>query len=504
MPKAILKLSGISKTFGESMVLNAVDFEFYEGEIHAVIGENGAGKSTLVKILSGLYKKDSGDIYIDGKEVNINNPLDSINFGIATVQQDPFLFEHFTISENIFVEDIPLKYNKLEIIDRKKMYHEAQKILDSIDFPLKSDRLVSSLNLGQKRVVELARVIRKNARIIILDEPIASITDVESKSIINILNKLKSKGISIIYISQKLDDIIKTCDKISILRDGKVAGCMSSKSTDFHHLARMVLGDCLSERYPKLNVNKGEEVFAVENLNSGNFLRNIGFSLRKGEILGITGLVGSGRTRLAKVIFGVEKKDSGTFYVDRLKANINSPKDAIDLGFAYVTEDRFSEGLFRNLDLLKNVFSVNDSDYNSFFINKKLENQLYSKYLKKVNLNLESNSHKKNVMSLSGGNQQKIILLRWFVTTAKIFIFDEPTRGLDISSKVDLYNIMNNLTRKGGSIILISSDIEELIGMCDNVIVMSNGFIVAKLPKSQIDSETIYSYANCNFSNEIG
>lgn len=496
MTDVILKMKGITKTFNNNIVLNDIDFELKKAEIHAIIGENGSGKSTLVKIISGLYQYDSGSIYFEYKPVYIKNPAVSINLGISVVQQEPYLFDHFTVAENIFSENHPIRNRFLRTIDRALMHAKAQEILDSMEFPVASDTIVGSLNLGQKRMVEIAKAFCQNSKVIILDEPTASLAAIETQALYTVMKNLKSKGVSIIYISQRFEEIVGLVDRITVLRDGRVIGCTEANSANFQQLVKMMSGDCLYDRYPKLRVKQGYELFSVEDLNSGGYLNNVSFSLAKGEIVGITGLIGSGKTKLARVIFGLEQKNSGEIFVDRLKASIMSPKDAIALGIAYVTEDRFSEGMFGNLSVLDNVFSIENAEDNRLLLNNRMEDKLFKRYIKKAKIDVKSPANK--IFELSGGNQQKAILVRWFLTNARIIIFDEPTRGVDITSKVDIYNLMNDLVRKGAGIIMISSDIEELIGMCDRLLIMHNGCIVADLYKNELSYEKIYQFATGN------
>lgn len=491
MSDTILELQGVTKRFYRNVVLNNVDFKLKRGEIHAVIGKNGAGKSTLVKILAGLYPIDSGSILFENKKVNIKRPSDSIDLGISVLQQEPYLFDNLTVAENIMANHVPVK-SIFRLINRDKLYAETKKILDFLGFPIRSDAIVKTLNLAQKRMVELARVLYLDAKVIIMDEPTESLSGIETKELFKYIENLKNRGISIIYISQRFEEIVRLADKITVLRDGTVSGCLSSNSDDFQALLKMMWGECLSDRYPKLKVKQGREIFAVENLNGDNYLNDISFSVAKGEIVGIAGLVGSGRTKLARLIFGLEQKRNGTIFIDRLEASIRSPKDAIDLGIAYVTENRFEEGVFTNLSLFHNAFSVKSFEESKFILDTVTDNKILKRYIEKINIDIGSPSRK--IIELSGGKQQKVMLIRWFLVASKIIIFDEPTRGVDIASKVDIYNLMNDLIRKEAGIILISSDIEELIGMCDRIIIMRNGCIAADLTKKDFNYENIYHH----------
>lgn len=471
----VLELTSICKSFGGVPVLQDIHFALYPGEFSFLVGENGAGKSTLVHILSGLIPKDKGSISINGGFVSINSPKDAINNGIISLQQDTFLFDSMTVAENIFAKRFDGCVDSLGLIKRGKMNSLAQKQIDELGFPIKSTQRVEKLNLAQKRMVEIVRLSMLEPKILILDEPLSSMGSAETAILLNLLDQLKKKGTAILYVSQKLREIESYADRITVMRDGKIVKTPKEKLPDDEKVDKMIWGKYYPEKYPKLDIVKGPEIFAVENLSAGNLLKDIHFSIAQGEILGITGLVGSGRSQLAKTIFGLLPASSGSFYIDRLKANIRSPKDAIALGLAYVTEDRFDEGLFMNLNILQNAFAIENVNNRRFIPNESRDIKVYKKYEKL--LNLKSQPPDKGIFTMSGGMQQKVLLMRWFLTDARIFIFDEPTRGIDIPSKVDIYNLMNDLARKKGAIVLISSNVEELVGMCDRILVMTNGSI---------------------------
>lgn len=491
MSNTVLELKSVTKCFYKNTVLNDVDFKLERSEIHAIIGKNGAGKSTIVKILAGLYQIDSGTILFEDKKVSIKRPIDSIRLGIYTLQQEPYLFDHLTVAENIYVNNLPAG-GKFKNINRDRLLSKAQDFLNLLGFPIQSGAVAGQLNLRQKRMVELARVLCRDAKVIILDEPTASLSEIETNAFLNYIKELKNKGVSIIYISQRFKEIVKLADRITVLRDGAVAGCLHSDSADFQALVKMMWGECLRNRYPKLAVKQGREIFAVENLYGDSFLNDVSFSVAKGEIVGITGLVGSGRTKLAKLIVGMEQKKRGGVYIDRLEAFIKSPKDAIKLGVAYVTEDRFEEGVFANLSVFDNAFSAKHYKDERFIFDASTDSKIFKKYADKINIDIGSPLRK--IVELSGGQQQKIMIMRCFLAEARIIIFDEPTHAMDIASKVDIYNLMNDLIRKEAGIILISSDIEELVGMCDRIIIMRDGSIAAELTKNEFNFEILYHH----------
>lgn len=473
--RPVLAMSAVSKSIGGTPILRDIDLSLYPGEFHLLVGENGAGKSTLINILCGLTPKDKGTILIDGVPVQINSPTDAINDGIESIQQETYLFDSMTVAENVFSKHMELCRDKFGFVNISRMNTKTQELIDRLGFRLKSTQHVGKLNLAQKRMVEFVRLSILRPKILILDEPLSSMGTAEAEVLLNLIEEYRKQGTAVLYVCQHVKEISSHADSITVMRDGKIIETRSISDLPLSEMDKMIWGKYYPEKYPKLDVAKGPEIFCVENLCQGNLLRDISFSIAQGEILGITGLVGSGRSNLAKTIFGLLPKRSGTFYVDRLKAVIKSPKDAISLGLAYVTEDRIKDGLFLNLNILQNAFAIENVNSRIIIPSSRRDMQIYKKYEKRINL--KPQDPEKNMFALSGGTQQKVMLMRWFLSSARIFIFDEPTRGVDIPSKVDIYNLMNDLVRKKGAIILISSSIEELVGMCDRILVLSEGRI---------------------------
>ena len=466
----------------------------YAGEIHVVLGENGAGKSSLAKILCGLITDYEGAIYVEGKRVLINTPLSAQKLGIASIQQECLTFDKLTVAENIFANNPSFFGTGQKLYSRHELHKKAQILLDTIGYSLDAREKVENLNLAEKSMMDIARISALQPKILILDEPGSSLNQQEIESFCKIINQIKEKKIAVMIITHRLEELKITPDRLTIMRDGKIVSSGIPAKYDSSEIRKKTWGAHSSNRYPRLNLPLGKELFCVENLSTSNLLYNISFSIREGEIVGIAGLVGSGRSQIAKTIIGQYPHTSGTFYIDRLKAIIKNPKDAIDYGIAFVTEDRYNDGLFLNLDILRNVFSVNESQDEELLLNNKLNLRLFNKYQKKVNLSI-NNPFAVSSKRLSGGMQQKLILLRWLLSSAKIFIFDEPTRGVDIASKVDIYNLMNDLTRKKAGILLISSSFEELIGMCDTILILKDGTISHKAHRSvSRDFETLYEY----------
>lgn len=502
MLKPILKLENINKKLSDFFELKNISFELYKGEIHVLIGENGSGKSSLMNVIWGAYLKDSGNIYIDGNCVSINSPMDAKKIGISMIHQDTSLFEDFTIAENIYIDNKPYLNKKLKLIDYNKMHSDCQALFKKLGFTLNSKNIVKNLNIAEKQLVDICKAYVSDARIIIMDEPTSSLTEAEASLLFNIIRELKKSGVAIIYISHKLEEIKQIGDRISVIRGGEIIGTENIDHMQIGNIIHMMTGLELKERYPKLKVKLGKEVLKVNNLYSGTTIKDINFTLKKREILGIIGLVGSGRSKIAKCLFGIDKLDSGEIYIDNKKITLTSPADAINLGVGYVTEDRTLEGLFMYLNIAKNITAPCISRVsNHFLIDKELERSISNTY--KDRLGIKNNSITENAANLSGGNQQKVVLAKWIMSKSKILILDEPTKGIDIAAKVDVYNVMNEMVTKDVSIILISSDVDEIVGMCDRTIVLYNGRISAIISRGEATREEIMSYATGGSHNSL-
>lgn len=491
-----LQLLNIHKKLSDFFQLDNISLDFYKGEVHVLMGENGSGKSSLMNIIWGSYTKDSGTILIEGNPAVINSPNDAKRLGIFMIHQNSSLFPQFTVAENIYMDNKPYTNKALKIIDWGKMYADCQQLFAALGFTLNSRSLVKDLNIAQRQLVEICRAYVSNAKILIMDEPTSSLTETEFGLLYNIIQQLKGSGITIIYISHKLEEIKRIGDRITVIREGRIIGTQAVKDIDDNSIFHMMTGMELMERYPKLSVKTGREILKVTNLYSGNSLKNINITLRKREILGIIGLVGSGRTKIAKCIFGLDKIDEGSIYVHGKRVNLNSPSDAIAAGIGYVTEDRTEEGLFMNLNIPANITAPNISKVSDkFLVHRDIERSIAVSFIDKLNIKIGSINNK--VVHLSGGNQQKVILAKWIMSKSRILILDEPTKGIDIASKVDVYNLMNEMVTKGVSIMLISSDVDEVIGMCDRIIVLYSGKIAAILNKSEATREKIMYFATC-------
>lgn len=484
----ILEMENINKAFPGVKALDDVSFKVRKGEVHALIGENGAGKSTLMKILNGNQKKDSGVIKFHGKEVEITSPNFARELGISIIFQEFNLIPLLSIAENIFLGRLYELGRKK--IDWNKIHSKSKEILDRIGCTLDTHRLIESLSIAEKQMVEIAKALSfNNTKLILMDEPSATLTDVELDKLFKIVGELKKNGVSIIYISHKLSEIFEICDHVTILRDGHIvdSGPVSSFNKDI--IVTKMIGRSITDQFPKRDKTTiGEEILRVENLSSKGILNNITFSLRSGEVLGIAGLVGAGRTELARALFGVDFFDSGEIIINGEPVKINSPSNAIKNRLVYLSEDRKKEGLVGNSTVMYNLTMSNlRKVMKKCILNTKLERSITKNIIEK--LNIKTPHLKQNVMNLSGGNQQKIVVGKWLNTNAQIFIFDEPTRGIDVGSKYEIFLLINELVTAGKSVIVISSELPEVLNMSDRVLVMSEGSICAELVGDAITAE---------------
>lgn len=487
----ILEVCNLVKIFNNRKVLDDFNFDLNEGEVHAILGENGSGKSTFVNILAGNFSKDEGEIYLYGNKVEIESPVIARKLGMSFIFQNSFLYDNRTVAENILSNDLPSK-GIFHLVNKKLMNEEAANILNKLEFPINPFWVVRDLNLPQKRMVEIAKALSKNAKILIMDEPVSSISYKECNVLFDRINHLKDNGISIIYISQRLQDIEKIADRVTMLSDGKVVfqGKMDGKV--MKDVIAFMSQNSQVNRYPRLDVAKGKQLFCVKKVSSLNgSIRDIDLSLHAGEAIGITGLIGSGREELGRLLVGRDKKGSGTFYVHGKKTLIKSPKDALEKGIAYVADDRIFEGLYINLKISNNLMSIRHLKSRKQIIRLNKEKLYASHILRKMKMNLPAEF---KIHTASGGNQQKIMLLKWFYPEFKIYIINEPTKAVDIASKSDIYNIFGDLLRKGAGLIIISSDVEELLGICDRIFVMNSGKIIKELKREDTNIDQIYEY----------
>ena len=492
LPDVILKMEHIRKVFPGVIALDDVHFELCRGEVHILLGENGAGKSTLVKILSGAYQKTEGNLFLFNKEVEIRNPRHAQEIGIGIIYQELNLVPHLSAAENIFLGRELLRLPG--IIDQKMVYHEAQKIIDELGLPINARTRVAALGVAHQQMVEVAKALSLNAKILIMDEPTSALTESEVKELFLTIRRLKEIGTSIIYISHRLEELFEIGDRVTVLRDGKYIGTYSIKNTSKSELIRLMVNRELKEQFPKIKTNRGEEILRVEKLSREGVLSDISFTLYRGEVLGIAGLLGSGRTELARALFGVDKVHAGKISVKRKECKIKTPRHAINKKMGFLTEDRKAQGLILNLSLKENICLPSVDRFSRFgVVRTNSEIKATKRYISELRIKTPS-LHQK-VKFLSGGNQQKVVLSKWLCSQADIFIFDEPTRGIDIGSKVEIYNLMNELTAMGVAIIMISSELPEILGMSDRILVMHQGSIVAEFCADDTSQEMILKYA---------
>jgi ribose transport system ATP-binding protein len=485
------KIRNVSKSFPGVKALDDVSMTVAEGEVRALVGENGAGKSTLMKILNGNYKMDSGKILIDGKEVRITSPVKAAEYGISIIFQELNLVNQLSIAENIFAGRLKTKG---KIIDWKSVEADAKELLKRIGFDVDPRTEVGKLSIAGKQMVEIAKALSYKARIILMDEPSATLTKTELDSIFNIIRDLKSKGIAVIYISHRLEEIFSICDSVTIMRDGKIIDTKKIGEITEDQIVEKMVGREINQTYPKREPNIGEEVLRVNGLHRKGLKAEVSFSLHKGEVLGIAGLVGAGRTETMRALYGVDYISKGEIYVRGKNVKINSPKDAKKEGIAFLTEDRKEEGLTIDFTVKSNIVMANlKKILSGGFLSSKKENQTADKYIKLINIKTPSRMQK--VLNLSGGNQQKVVVAKWLNADSDIIIMDEPTRGIDVGAKLEIYELINKLVGEGKSVILISSDLPEVLGMSDRVLVMKDDSIIAELTGEKKNAVEVMRYA---------
>jgi ribose transport system ATP-binding protein len=489
---ALLCLKNISKNYPGVCALDDVEFELNAGEVHCLVGENGAGKSTLMKILSGALSKDTGEITIDGKKGEIYSPSDAMKYGIGIIYQDFKLVPELSVAENIFLGNEPLRA-RLPFIDRPAMHRDARSRLAQLGEELDTNAPVRTLSIAQQQIVAIAKAISRKVTILALDEPSAALTERELINLFTIIRRLTAEGVGVIYISHRLEEIFQIGDRVTVLRDGKVVNTCPIADADKKKLIRWMVGRELEDEYPRTALTRGEEMFRAENICAG-ILKDINFSVYRGEILGFAGLVGAGRTELARVIFGADSKELGKMLLHGKEIAPHSPREAIDLGVGLLTEDRNRLGLIPEMNLIENVSLSSLSDLlRGPFIDTSKETQRVESFIEQLRIRTPDGHEK--VENLSGGNRQKVILARWLLTKSKMLIFDEPTAGIDVGAKYEIYSLIGKLAGEGIGIIMISSDLPELLGVCSRIIVMHDGCITGELQQGEATQEKIMGLA---------
>ena len=499
MSEFLLEMRGVCKSFPGVKALDHAQLRLRPGTVHALMGENGAGKSTLMKCMFGIYKMDEGEIIFHGEKVTIHDPMEALKMGIAMVHQEPQPIPARTIGENIFLGRYPIKkvLGLIPTVDHKKMYEDTAALLKRVRMDFDPKAQLGSLSVSQMQSVEIAKAVSANCKVLILDEPTSSLTQNEVEALFRIVDDLKAEGVAIVYISHKMDEILRISDEVTIMRDGQYIGTWEAKELTTDMIISRMVGRELTNLYPKRENVPGEVVFSVENFTSINpkSFRNVSFELRKGEILGVGGLVGAQRTELMEGIFGTRSHTTGkiTFHGKELK--INRPKDAIDQGVAMLTEDRRQSGIMGVLSIADNISIASLKKYvdGGIMLNSKKIEQLVQDNVQKMNI--KTPSSKTLIQSLSGGNQQKVLIGRWLANDPEVLILDEPTRGIDVGAKYEIYCIIAELAKQGKSIIMISSEMGELIGMSDRIMVMCDGKVTGFIDSQDATQESVMSLA---------
>lgn len=488
----LLELHNITKRYPGVVALNDVSINFRKGEVHALVGENGAGKSTFIKTISGAVKPDEGKIVFDGKTYDCLSPEKSLQLGISVVYQELVQFEAMSVADNLFMN---AANEKGLFVNEKERIAKARELLEKFQCHVDPRTWIRELSVANRQIVEISKAILKNARVLILDEPTASITVEEQRRLFKVINELKEQGVTIIYISHRLEELFEICDRVSVLRDGQYIQTMDIKDTDKQQLIKLMVGRSLSENYP-VKDNKAEEevVLKVENL-TGNGVKDISFELHRGEILGFAGLVGAGRTELMHVIYGAAPVQAGTVSVNGEEVHIKSPSDALKTGIGLIPEDRKLQGCFLDKPIVWNISISNIKKLcHGGFVSSKEENEQADKYGKVMRI--KTPSYKVSAGALSGGNQQKVVIAKSLASIPDILIFDEPTRGIDIGARYEIYQLMIDLTKQGKSILMVSSDMEELLGMSERIVVLHEGSMMGTIAKEEFSQERVLELAS--------
>ena len=493
MGDIILTMKDIDKSFPGVHALDHVNFEVRKGEVHALMGENGAGKSTLMKVLTGIYTKDSGSIVYEGKEVEFHNTRDAQDQGIVIVHQELNMLGHLTVAQNIF---IGREFKKGIRIDDKKMNEEAEKLFKRLNIDIDPTEMMGNLTVGKQQMCEIAKAISHEAKVIIFDEPSAALTEAEIEELFKIIRDLRKQQLGIVYISHRMDEIKVITDRVTVMRDGTYVGTLITNDCTKDDIINMMVWRVIYED-PKTESSVAKDapiVLKVENLNAGRMVQDVSFELRKGEILGFSGLMGAGRTETARAIFGADPKTSGTITINGKKVEINSPEDAVKCGIGYLSEDRKRYGIVVQKSVAENsTMATMENFVRGLFINKKAENKAAQDYVD--SLATKTPGVDQLVVNLSGGNQQKVVIAKWLIRNCDILIFDEPTRGIDVGAKNEIYKLMNRLAEEGKSIIMISSEMTEILRMSDRIVVMCEGRKTGEIDISEASQEIIMNMA---------
>ncbi len=488
-----IEMKGINKSFGSNQVLKDAGFLLKDGEVHALMGENGAGKSTLMKILTGVYTRDAGTVLVDGKEVVYKSPQEAEKAGIVFIYQELNVLFDLTVEENLFMgKEITKGFG---ICDKKAMRKKAQEVMDKMGVNIPINAVMSDLSVGQQQMVEICKALMVDAKVLIMDEPTAALTQSETEGLFKLIKSLREKGVSIVYISHRMEEIFELCDRITILRDGTYVGTENIKDINMDDIVRMMIGREIGERYPKREgIKLGDEVIRVEGLTKEKKFRDVSFSVRAGEVLGVSGLMGAGRTEIMQAIFGNLSYESGKVLIEGKEVKLKCARDAIDAGIGFITEDRKTEGLLLEKSIAENIELANLGKVSDkSVLSKKKGAALVKKGIDEFRIKCFGPQHECN--NLSGGNQQKVVFAKWVYTDPKVLIMDEPTRGVDIGAKKEIYSVINDLAAKGVAIIMVSSELPEVLGMSDRIMVVHEGKVTGIIDAAQADQEKVMTLA---------
>ena len=488
----LLEMKGITKRFPGVLALNAVDFTVMPGEVHALVGENGAGKSTLMKILGGACTADSGEIWLNGKRHFLHTPKDAIDHGINVVHQELILAPHLSAAENILMGRYPLR-NSL-MVDWNKLRQTAQEVVDGLGVTINVSKPIRSLTIAQQQIIEIARALQRKSFILVLDEPSAVLGKRDIEMLYSVIRRLKSQGISVVYISHRLEEIFLISDRVTVLKDGSLVGTRQTSELDSSQLLQMMIGRQIENMFNWVDRKLGEVALRIEGFSRKGVFENISFEVRNGEILGIAGLVGSGRTEVVRAIAGADRPDHGLLYINKNPVRIRSPRQALTYGIGLLPEDRKTQGLFLNRSLGENISISSLKDYLEFiYLNLAKERKAIFQYIKA--LDIRATGPNQLAANLSGGNKQKAIIARWLGAKSKILIFDEPTRGIDVGAKMEIYHLMDKLASAGVAIIMVSSEILEVLGMSDTILVMWRGKSAGYFSRADATEEKVLEAA---------
>jgi ABC-type sugar transport system ATPase subunit len=485
----VVRFRNVSKEFPGVLAVDSVDLEILPGEVHVVAGENGAGKSTLMKLLSQVERPSGGEVEISGEPVEYHGPRHAQTLGVAMVYQEFALASHLSIAENLYMGREPGRFG---FVNRRAESEEARGLLERVGLRTDPDRLVSTLTVAEMQRVEIAKALAIDAKVVIMDEPTATLAEKEIEDLFEVIRDLASQGIAILYISHRLDEIFRIADRVTVMRDGKIVDTLPTSELDEDKLVRLMVGRDIGNLYPKTEVEIGDVVLRAEGITRGHVLNDCSFEVRAGEILGFAGLVGAGRTELARAVFGADRIDSGTIELDGQELHIRGPQNAIEAGIGYLTEDRKGEGLALQLGVDQNI-TLAHLPARLGFINLAEERRIARR--RRDELNIRTPSIRRRVQVLSGGNQQKVVVARWLETRARVMFFDEPARGIDVGAKAEMFGLIEDLAKEGQAIVMISSYLPELLNMCDRILVMHEGEVAGVIPREEFSEERVMALA---------